>query len=92
MRAYQQAWLDLQAALMACQAAEQNEALVAHWVLDGSATVADLRAMRERTVAARRERSSARSRYIRVSKGAMTLALEAGKLAARRGGSDRGRR
>lgn len=76
--AFPWAWLDAKLALAGLHALEENEAQVAHWVIEGMASFADLRAVRDQVKAARVARSAARKRYIRLS----TLAAEMADTAA----------
>jgi hypothetical protein len=76
--AFRWAWLDFKLALAGLHALEENEAQVAQWVIEGMASFADLRKVRDQVKAARVARSAARKRYIRLS----TLAAETAGTAA----------
>lgn len=78
--AFRRAWLDFKLALAGLHAAEENEAQVAHWVIEGMASFADLRAVREQVKAARAARSAARKRYIKLSALAAEMAGNAAVL------------
>ena len=67
MNAFQRAWIEFRLALSGYHAAQECEAQVAHWVMEGSASHADLQAARERTAMARAARMKARKRYISLS-------------------------
>lgn len=64
--AFRWAWLDFKLALDGLHVAEVNEAQVAHWVIEGMASFADLREVREQVQAASVARSAARKRYVRL--------------------------
>jgi hypothetical protein len=78
INAFQRAWLEFKLALAGLHAAEENEAQVAQWVIEGMASFADLRKVRDQVKAARVARSAARKRYIKLS----TLAAETAGTAA----------
>ena len=67
MNAFRRAWIEFRLALSAHHAAQECEEQVAHWVMEGNASHADLQAARERTARARLARTKARKRYIGLS-------------------------
>lgn len=64
---FQQAYLDMLTALSGWRVAQDCEAQVAHWVIEGIASYAGLVEARERTRVAHKAYASARIRYNRLS-------------------------
>ena len=67
MNAFRRAWIEFRLAMVAYHAAVECEEQVAHWVMEGNASLADLHEAYERTAAARAARTKARKRYIGLS-------------------------
>ena len=67
MNAFRRAWIAFRLAMVAYHAAVECEEQVAHWVMEGNASLADLHEAYERTAAARAARTKARKRYIGLS-------------------------
>lgn len=59
------AYIEVLLCRSACHGAQLAEDQVAHWVLDGVASLGELREARERTQAARRALSKAQRMYVR---------------------------
>ena len=81
--AFRRAYLDTLLTLSGWRAAQDCEAHVAHWVLEGVASHADLLAAREVTLRAHKAYTAARIRYNRLSS---LAAQRAGTLAGSRAG------
>lgn len=78
---FQRAYLDTLTTLAVWRVAQDCEAQVAHWAIEGIASHADLVDARARTKKARRAHSSARARYRRLSS---LVAIQAGTQAGSR--------
>lgn len=78
---FQRAYLDMLTALAVWRVAQDCEAQVSHWVIEGVASHPDLLAARERTRKAHRTYTSARARYTRLS---TLVAVRAGTVAGSR--------
>lgn len=79
LNAFQRAYLDTLTTLAAWRVAQDCEAQVAHWAIEGDASHDDLLDARARTKKAHRAHSSARERYRRLSS---LVAVQAGARAA----------